>query len=191
MYEWMPDAIVEACQIYEQLSLNLTFSLNEGARQEEIIECENELEILLPPSYKEFILRHNGAHLFCSYTGQTSISTKWWADSGIVLFGTQALKEFRPRIYGSFLYDDDSGIEEYKSVLPIAYLGSIGTGDFCALNLDDSAQGEYPVIDCDHELPASDWKKSVIADSMNSWLRKMFDCIIHDSSSPEYWIGNE
>jgi SMI1-KNR4 cell-wall len=191
MYEWIYEAISESNQIFKQLSLDWNFHMQKGASKEEIAECEKELGLSLPLSYKEFILKHNGAYLFFSDVGTTSSSNSWWADSGVILFGTRALKEYKPLIYDSFLLDDDSCTDDYQSILPIAYLGRLMSGDFCALSLDRSVQGEYPVLDCNRELPASDWKRTIIADSIDTWLRGMFERVIKDKSFPEYWIHDD
>lgn len=188
MYEWMADAIEEAEALFQDISLDWQFKLNRAATEREILTCENELNIQLPLCYRRFILKHNGAHLFCSASGNISNTNSWWADSGIVIFGTKALIEYRPQTYDYFIYDDNSTSEDYSSILPIAYLGRLLTGDFCSLNLNDSIQGHHAVIDCDHELPPSDWKKATIAESLDVWLRKIFECVIKGKSFPEYWI---
>ena len=188
MYEWMYEDIVESNKIFEEQSLDLHFFLQEGANEEAIIECESELGIALPLDYKKFLLEHDGAQLFFSRIGTASQFNSWWADSGVILFGLNALKEYRPLIYDSFLNDDDSNDQDYLSILPIAYLGRLMTGDFCSLSLDGSVQGKYTVVDCNHELPPSEWKRAVIADSINTWLRQMFDRVIKEKSFPEYWI---
>lgn len=190
MYEWMPEAIEQSQKVFQALSLDWGFRMNEAATEEEIRQCETDLALVLPPSYREFLLKHNGAHLFCSKARTQPSSSFWWADSGVVLFGTKALVQYRPLIRDYFLYDDDSSIEDYPSFLPIAYLGHIGTGDFCALNRNKLVDREHPVLDCDHELVPSSWKKAPIANSVEKWLQKMFDYFIENRSRPEYWFEN-
>ena len=191
MYEWMSDAMQQANEVLQDFSFDWGFRFNAPATDAELNRAEAELALSLPESYRYFLSRHNGAHLFCSSTGNTSRTRTWWADSGIVVFGTNALQEYRPTIYDSFLYDDNSRIDDYPSVLPIAYLGRIGTGDFCALNRDKKVENENPVVGCDHELPASDWKTAVIATSVEDWLQRMFQHVIQEKRFPEYWIGQD
>ena len=188
MYEWIPKSIEQSRNIFQELSLDWGFSMGEAATREEVHECEQELCLLLPHSYREFLLKYNGAHLFYSNAGTRSDSDSWWANSGVVVFGTKSLLEYRPLIYDAFLYNDDSNVEEYPSVLSIAYLGRIGTGDFCALNRDELIGAENLVIDCDHELSPSEWKDAPIAISFEEWLRKMFSRVIENRSQPEYWL---
>ena len=191
MYEWMPEAMEQSQKVFQAFSLDWGFKMNEAATEEEISQCEAELALVLPPSYREFLLNHNGARLFRSSAKTQPSSSFWWADSGVVIFGTKALIQYRPLIRDYFLYDDDSSIEDYPSVLPIAYLGHIGTGDFCALNRDKLVDKEHPVLDCDHELAPSAWKKAPIASSVEAWLKKMFDCVIENRSRPEYWFESD
>lgn len=191
MYEWLPSSIEEAKEIFKENSLDWDFKLNSSIDNKDIMTCERELAMNLPDGYKQFVHKHNGAHLFCSKVGNVSESNTWWADSGIVLFGTKTILEYRPLIYESFVYDDDSSIEDYYSILPIAYLGRLMTGDFCSIDLSNPNENNFPVIDCNHELPPSEWKKSVIASSMNEWLEHMFRRVIQSSEFPEYWIESD
>ncbi|MBW4650159.1 MAG: SMI1/KNR4 family protein [Kastovskya adunca ATA6-11-RM4] len=161
--------------------------MGEAATQEEVDQCEQELSVSLPPSYRKFLLKYNGAHLFCSHTGNRSTPNSWWADSGIIIFGTKSLLEYRQLVYKLLLLDTEE-YPTYPSSLPIAYLGRIGTGDFCALDMDELIAGENPVLDCDHEYPPSEWKNAMIAVSLEDWLQKMFARVVEHKSPPEYWF---
>lgn len=191
MYEWLPNAIEEAKEIFEERSLDWEFKLASKTNEEDIVLCERELALTLPPSYKQFVLRYNGAHLFCSRGGNVSESDTWWSDSGVVLFGIKTLLEYKPLIYESFVYDDESCAEDYNSILPIAYMGRLMTGDFCSIDLNNFNGYTYSVIDCNHELPPSEWRKSIIASSMNEWLENMFKRVVQEKKFPEYWIEED
>ena len=182
MYEWMPESMEQSKSV-QAFSLDWGFDMGEAATQEKINECEQKLELSLPPSYRKFLLKYNGAHLFCSGRGTRSDSCFWWADSGVVVLGTKPLLEYR-----HFVYDLLDTQEHTFSLLPIAYLGRVNTGDFCALNMAKSIEGENPVIDCDHDYSPSEWEGAVIANSFEEWLKKMFACVIESKSTPEYWF---
>ena len=143
MYEWMPESMEQSRSVFQAFSLDWGFDMGEAATQAEINECEQELGLSLPPSHRKFLLRYNGAHLFCSGRGTRSDSCSWWADSGVVVLGTKPLLEYRHFVY------DLLDTQEYSSPLPvpIAYLGRVNTGDFCALNMAKSIEGENPIFE--------------------------------------------
>ncbi|WP_277128211.1 SMI1/KNR4 family protein [Chlorogloeopsis fritschii] len=64
MFEWLPERIEQAQQVFQEFSLDWTFILNPPATETEIRACEEALGVTLPPSYREFLLRHNGANFF-------------------------------------------------------------------------------------------------------------------------------
>ncbi|WP_042348196.1 ankyrin repeat domain-containing protein [Bacillus massiliigorillae] len=51
-------------QTEEGYTYNAQFTFNKGASEEEINTFENTLKVKLPVDYKEFLQRHNGAHIF-------------------------------------------------------------------------------------------------------------------------------
>lgn len=182
MYEWTNDSIEQSYEIFNELSLDWGFKLNEPATEEDLREYELTTGITLPPSYRLFLLKHNGAHLFLSKSGSLSTTYSWWADSGILVFGTAALTEYRNFVYK---LSDNS---DRRLPLPIAYLGRIGTGDFCGLDMNNSTDFESPVLDCNPDYPSDEWLNSVIANSFEDWLKEMFSRVIGHKSFPEYWF---
>lgn len=191
MYEWVASSVELSKNVFQEFSLDWDFNLSEPASIKEVNDCEQMLGLSFPSSYRDFLLKYNGAHFFCSHTGNLSNTYSWWADSGIVIFGTKVLVEYWLE-YERNCRENFADTEEYPQAyplpLPIAYLGRVGTGDFCALNRDELIESEYPVIDCDHELPPCDWKKTIISNSFEEWLRKMFKRVIEHKSLPEYWF---
>lgn len=182
MYEWMSDSIERSRKVFNELSLDWDFSFNDPATIEEIEEYESEAGIILPTSYRLFLLKHNGAHLFASSSASGTGTSPWWVNSGIFIFGIYALSEYRKFIYE--LSEDPNR----KSPLPIAYLGYIGTGDFCGLDMDNLIESENPVLDCNPDYSPDEWKNLVIANSFEEWLKKMFNRITVHRSLPEYWF---
>lgn len=192
MYEWMPDAIEQAKTVFRQLALPWGFKLGIPASEEDISWCERSLDLSLPVSYRKFLLKYNGAQLFCSaHDPNNHLENRediMSPCSGVFLFGIEDIIKQKARIYDWFKNDEDFPVEEYSSILPVAYLDRIRTGDFCSLYLNCGPGIEPPVLDCDHEKLPSDWKKAVIADSLERWISDMFYCVISDKNIPEYWI---
>ncbi len=187
MYDWMGSSIEQANTIFQEFSLEWKFLFNSGAGKEQIIKCESELNLSLPLSYREFLLRHNGVHLFYNELEERSDSYSWWAGSGVKIFGTTDLLSYRHyRQETSSPYSK----REDQSILRFTYLGRIGTGDFCALDTAKFSESECPVLDCDQDYPPSRWKETPIAFSFEEWLIKMFDRIINHKSLPEYWFSD-
>lgn len=181
----MSDSVDRADKVFAELSLDWSFSFGKPATEQEIEEYESATGIILPPTYRSFLQKYNGAHLFCSRSGSLS-DTSWWADSGILVFGITALIEYRKSVY-EFVYEL-SDTPNCRSPLPIAYLGRIGTGDFCSLDLENSIGSDSPVLDCDHDCPPDEWTGSIIANSFEEWLKKMFERVVEHRSPPEYWF---
>ncbi|WP_228055014.1 SMI1/KNR4 family protein [Gloeocapsopsis crepidinum] len=186
MYDWLCKSLDLANDIFREFSLDCKCHFNSSVQQEEINKCERELNLSLPRSYREFLLRSNGAHLFYSEELEACSDDVWWAGSGIKIFGTGELLSYRHyrRITSSPFNDPED-----PSILAFAYLGRVSTGDFCAF--DTAFVGdEYPVLDCDQDYPSSKWKESPIAFSFEEWLLKMFDRIVNHKSLPEYWFSD-
>lgn len=87
MYDWLYKSLNQADDIFREFSLDWKCHFNSSARKEEINKCEQELNLSLPHSYREFLLRHNGAHLFYSEELEACLGDAWWAGSGIKIFG--------------------------------------------------------------------------------------------------------
>ena len=84
MYDWLPRAMASSKKIFQEFSLDCSFDMGEPATIGEINECEQALNFALPPSHREFLLKYNGARLFC-------ISEEY--GEVIAVFGTKTLLE--------------------------------------------------------------------------------------------------
>lgn len=186
MYEWFDSLVKESTDIFRGFSLDWDFQFNDPASEGEIEEYELKTGIKLPLSYKLFLLRHNGAHLFCSEAANAifSGSSSTWASSGVLIFSLSSTIEYRNEIHGIYETPEDA------LPLPIAYLGRMGTGDFCSLGVKEINGLEKPVLDCDHDYSPKEWSNSVISASFEEWIKKMFDQIIKYRNVPEYWYSD-
>jgi len=186
MYEWLDGLVKESTDIFRELSLDWDFQFNDPASEGEVEEYELKTGIKLPISYKRFLLRCNGAHLFHSKAASTifSGSSSTWANSGILIFRLSSTIEYRNEIHEIYETPED------VLPLPIAYLGRIGTGDFCSLGIKEINDFEKPVLDCDHDYSPEEWSNSVIAASFEEWIKEMFDQIINYRNVPEYWYSD-
>ena len=184
MYEWLPRRLEQAMRVFQEFSLDWTFVLNEPASESSLKSCELELGLVLPSSYREFLLQFNGAHLFCTEGEIRSNTHPWWVGSGLMIQGTDTLVLFNQAMQVG------SPSQEWK-LIPFCYLGYIGTGDFCALDPQQLDDSEYAVLDYDHELVASEWQKAKIASSFEEWLKKLFNQVIDQNNFPEYWFDVE
>jgi tetratricopeptide (TPR) repeat protein len=184
MFEWLPERIEQAQQVFQEFSLDWAFILNPPATETEIRACEEALGVTLPCSYREFLLRYNGANLFCTDSGETC-DRSIWDDSGLIIYGTDNLVEFNQET--KEIYTD----EEWDSLIAFCYLERIGTGDFCGLDPRQTTNSEYAVLDCFHELAPADWRQARIASSFADWLARIFDQVVLHKKYPEYWFEAE
>lgn len=187
MFTWFSDKVKQAQQILDSQATGLDFEFNAPATQGEIQRCEELLGFRLPNSYRSFLLFSNGANLFHHRERRFEITIPWMADSGVLIQGTNTIISFnheQDRIY----------VEDEKKYIAFAYLGYVGTGDFCSFDVTNcgttsSEKPEYKVLDCYHDDSFEEWQKeNVIADSFEQWLSKMFDEVIQNNHRPEYWI---
>jgi hypothetical protein len=184
MYEWLPKRIEQVQQILKAQNVELGFKFNSPANQDEIRQCEAELEFVLPNSYKEFLRFSNGANIFCSNEPRFEITVPWLADSGILIQSTSTIIPFNQE--QDRVYIEDSNEKKY---IAFCYLGYIGTGDFCSFDITTYDNLEYKVLDCDHDYSFEEWQaEHIIANSFEDWLIKIFDQVIQHSSRPKYWI---
>lgn len=182
MYEWLPHRLEQAMKVFQKFSLDWTFVLNEPASESLIQACELELGLVLPSSYREFLLQFNGAHLFCIEDEIRSDFYPLWVGSGLMIQGADTLVLFKQDIQAG------SASQEGNLLIPFCYLGHIGTGDFCAFDPQQLDNSEYAVLDCDHELLPEEWRKAKIASSFEEWLKKLFNQVIDQNNIPEYWF---
>jgi hypothetical protein len=184
MYLSIPEMVKKVRQIFSNEGIELGFQFNNPANHYEIQQCEENLGFILPNSYREFLKFSNGANVFCSNIARFEITLPWMSDSGILIQSTSTIVAFNQA--QDEIYIDDRIDKKY---LAFAYLGYIGTGDFCSFDMTAFTNSEYKVLDCNHDYSFEDWQaESTIADSFEDWLTKMFAEVIHKNLRPEYWI---
>lgn len=182
MFEWLSERIEQAHKVFQEFSLDWTFILNSPATEAEIQACEVDLGVALPPSYREFLLRWNGAYLFCV---EEDILPPGWENSGLVIHGTATLLGFNQPEWEGFT------AEEWNSLVAFCYLGRVRSGDFCALDPQQTTNSEYTVLDCFHELTPAEWRQARIAFSFAGWLERLFNQVVDEKKLPEYWFEAE
>jgi hypothetical protein len=179
MYIWIPDKIKQVTEITDIAG---GFKFNPPANEDEIRACEEQLSLILPRSYKEFLKFSNGAHIFCGES-TIEITLPWLADSGILIQSTSTIVEFNQHLDSIYVDNDE------KKYIAFCYLGHIGTGDFCGFDVTSYLDSEYKVLDCQHDFLFEDWQEEhVIANSFEDWLIKLFNSVIQNHFRPEYWI---
>jgi hypothetical protein len=185
MYLSIPERVKKVQQISSNKGIELGFKFNSPANHHEIQQCEENLGFILPNSYKEFLKFSNGANVFCSNIARSEITLPWMADSGILIQSTSTIVAFNQA--QDEIYIDDKSDKKYVA---FAYLGYIGTGDFCSFDMTTVySNSEYKVLDCNHDYSFEDWKADgTIANSFEDWLIKMFTEVIDNNRRPEYWI---
>ena len=170
--------------ILREVNIGLGFKFNSPADEHEISKCENQLGLILPTSYREFLKLSNGAHLFCSSQPKYGKNASWWTDDGILIQDTGSIIEFNQ--YHDEIYVDDDGKKKFIS---FAYLGHILTGDFCGFDITGCMNSEYKILDCQHDCSFEDWQQEhVISSSFEEWLMNIFDAVVLNQIRPEYWI---
>jgi SMI1 / KNR4 family (SUKH-1) len=94
MLTWFSERVEQAQQVLNAQNIQLGFKFNSPATQGDIHCCEEELGLVLPKSYKEFLKMSNGAHLFCRGQQLYNITLPWLADSGLLIQGTSSIVPF-------------------------------------------------------------------------------------------------
>lgn len=183
MLTWFSEKVEQAQQIRDAQNIQLKFKFNPPATQGDIQCCEEELGLVLPNSYKEFLKLSNGAHLFCRDQSLYNITLPWLAGSGLLIHGTSSIVSFNENMDKIYIEENSE-----KKYIGFCYLGYILTGDFCSFDVTTYADSEYKVLDSQHDYSFEEWQEQVIANSFEDWLIKVFDQVIQNNGRPEYWI---
>lgn len=179
---WLSEKVEQAQQILNAQNIQLGFKFNPPATQGDIHRCEEELGLVLPNSYKEFLRVSNGAHLFCRDQPLYNM-TPPWADSGLLIQSTSSIVPFNEDT--DKIYVEEDGEKKY---IGFCYLGQFLSGDFCSFDVTAYANSEYKVLDSQHDYLFEEWQEYVIANSFEDWLIKVFEQVIQNNCRPEYWI---
>ncbi|WNN91185.1 SMI1/KNR4 family protein [Gloeocapsopsis dulcis] len=158
MFEWLPEQIEQAKIISKEFEQGWKFRLNPPATKADIDSCEAALGIPLPPSYREFLLQWNGAHLFYTHKSLLPDGNVWYHEGRMFsIQSTHELFDFNQEERG------DLSDEEWDSL--ILFCNYNGGGDSCGLNPAQTTNSEYAVLDCDHDSHPVEWRQAKIASS--------------------------
>jgi hypothetical protein len=140
------------------------------ATESEVRECEASLTLALPPDYRAFLKRSNGA--FCSIDFEIAPGLR---DSRILtLLGTDLLPEINT-------------LELRDKMQATTLFAMIMDGDRCGFVYDDAAPDQYTVRYFDHDRwPEWPVGAPTLAGSFSEFLRKCFVSVA-DGRDFEYW----
>jgi hypothetical protein len=191
MFDWLPERIAAVQNTDTAREQGWQFVLNPPASEEDIERCEAALHLSLPPSYRAFLLRWNGASLFRREhvwpDGRISVS----AEIGIggTLASPQPAFGRLPTLNARLRADIPVPAEDWGSLIVAFNIPGPGAC-YCGLNPERStAEGEYAVVDCDSDYGPYCWRQAVIAPSFEAWLRRAFDEDLA-TGNPWYWVGS-
>ena len=142
-------------------NIEVEFTLNPPARIDDISSVERDLMIKLPHTYKEFLLKYNGARIF-DYEGL----------DGFIILGTEDIVKANKYVASTF---DEDWIDTI-----IIFAKYIGEGNYLGFG-NFSGENEYYVIDCFQEELPENWGK--IAENFDEFLR-----MIVESQGRKYWL---
>ena len=134
-----------------------------GASVEEIVAVENSLRVILPKSFKQFLLNWDGAVL---YETEPVPGIKTF---GAKVFGTKELVE-KNRMWREY----DLSPEERENVLGFVIFADWQDGNYYTFDTSRlNSKGECPILDGFHEMFPWEWK--VICSSFNEWLIRIIE----------------
>ncbi|NJK30231.1 MAG: SMI1/KNR4 family protein [Acaryochloridaceae cyanobacterium CSU_3_4] len=154
MLTWFSEKVEQAQQVLNAQNIQLGFKFNPPATQSDIYRCEEELRLILPNSYKEFLKLSNGAHLFCCDQPLYNITLPWLADSGLLIQSTSSIVPFNEDT--DKIYVEEDGEKKY---IGFCYLGQLLSGDFCSFDVTTYADSEYKVLDSQHDYSLEEWQE--------------------------------
>ena len=131
-------------------------AVNPPATLASVEACERELGLPLPPSYRQFLLRWDGARLYHDDQGAYAVRLLGCND---LVRENQTMASWPPH--------------KRASILPFAWVPATG-GDRLGFNASVPAS-EYPVVDCHQALSPVHWLQRTIAESFSHWLRKFVE----------------
>ncbi|MDX2271900.1 MAG: SMI1/KNR4 family protein [Cyanobacteriota bacterium] len=158
MYNWMSKKIGQAKQIASKYDIEWSFVFEPPASLEQINDHELSLDIVFPPSYREFLMLHNGMTLFLSENYSTAIK----------IYGLSEIK--RSENQSIFVFSDDTN-REFHSGFHIS-----------------KEHYESKIVKCYYDYPYEDWPFLVIANSFDQWLKRIFNAVTFWEIDPKYWL---
>jgi hypothetical protein len=182
MFEWLPDTITQLENSDVARKEGWRFVLNRPASGTELDRLEAAIGIPLPPSFRGFLAQWNGASLF--RPGLRGANGQELLGSVIEILDTERIVELTKQLTRDWEQDDPGG---FGNLFVVAQTPGTG-GDYCGLNPEHtSPQGEYALVDCMGEFWPSCWRRCVVEESFEEWLRKVFDAAVRGDHY--YWIN--
>lgn len=183
MFDWLPDHIAEVGATAMAREQGWRFVMNTPAAEEAVRRCEEALGLALPPSYRAFLRRWDGASLFRQETPLRGGAIDVSAEIGIQ--GTRDLPAFQNNLRTLWDANDPGG---WGSLVVFCRISGSGA-DRCALNPERSTlDGEFAVVDCHQATRPRCWRRAVNAPSFEAWLERAFDAALQ-GESPYFWMN--
>lgn len=178
MYEELQTWAEKSKIVAKQYGLELNVLFNSPARDTEIAECEDELNVILPDDYKSFIRKHNG--LFITYEADSWPSHELIDEYcfGLYIYSIKGL------LTNHRIQKELTGENWGNDIVLFAFLPS--SGDYCGINLK-SVQPQSSIVGCYIDEAVEDWRHNQIADTFSQWLELAFINIIEKHESAAYW----
>jgi hypothetical protein len=172
----------EVRAVLESKGYAVRIILREPATVEAVDRTQASMGTVFPGSFRELLLAHDGVELACGKADEIGIDY-----SGIVILGTADMLAYRRGETELSLYRQQDIVAPENRVLlrrgiPCA---TYDNGfNLCLLDPFRTTDGEYAVIDADHET-SYEWE--IIAPSFGSWLERCFEGALADGFFT-YWI---
>ena len=184
-FDWLNSDIEAARRIFAGYDIPVNFVFNDPATSAEIEACEAILGVSFSPSYKDFLLLHNGACLFfdqADFRSYTDLNQFEQSEHYGLIIGCldDIISETQERATGWSKYDE--WINE-----TVIFGFPLESNSLCAFEPNTDSNSEARVLDSDIEVIPYGWLEDVIAPSFEAWLRSVFRCVIEDGLGPYYW----
>jgi predicted MarR family transcription regulator len=173
--EWLPSALSRAQQRASELQVYWNASCAEPASEAELADCERAVSHSLSSEHRAFLKISNGAIL------STAFPDRPWATFGVRIYSTREIVEDSNNIA------KEIGSSATVPTQLVAFC-NYDDGDRCLADYSRVRNGEPVIIDAFHETPG-EWENSEpIADSFESWLKRMLDTFIVHGRPLWYWL---
>jgi hypothetical protein len=183
VFDWLPERIRAVQRSAAAQQARWGFVLAPPAIEADLRGCEAALGRPLPPSYRAFLARWNGASLFRQEVRLPDGQVALGAEIGIQ--GAGDLPAFHQQVRDELRFHDAG---DWGDLIVFCAIPGTG-GDWCGLNPEHAtATGEYAVVDCFHEMRPRCWRRAVAAPSFGAWLEQVFTAALQ-TGDPYFWIN--
>lgn len=177
MYDWLDQAISRVIGIGYEYSVRYNFILNSPATPDEIKETELRIGYLLPQSYKEFLMKYDGARLFVREA----------LDSDYVVILSLNKTKMTPHDCDLWQEETFNNPDEDK-ILLVGYIWTGEGHDWIGLDPYQTKEGdEWKVLYVYGEEKPSGLRRRPLASSFDQWIRRMFSTVLVREEDPLYW----